>query len=93
MKQRTDSYICTVNPMSVIDMNQIDIVRKTVATSNKLARNACLWRPKTIVIYRVCLKGRLGKNNPMANKYRIKGYQNISLADAQRIDVYVQVRK
>ena len=100
MKQRTDSYIMTADPMSVNDMQQIALVRKTVAASNKLARQRAKYFGGAPVIYRVCLKGRLGRNNPAAGIYRNKptywgrkgDYQSIKLEHAQRIDVYVQRR-
>ena len=100
MKKRTDSYIFTADPLSVLDMQQIELVRKTVATSNKLARRDAKWRGEKPVIYRVCLKARIGKNNPNADIYRNKqtywgrmgNYQSIKLEHAQRIDVYVQRR-
>ena len=100
MKARTDSYIFTADPLSVNDMQQIEIVRKTVATSNKLARRQAKWTGEKPVIYRVTLKGRIGKNNPHAHIYRNKttywgrkgDYQSIKLEHAQRIDVYVQRR-
>lgn len=100
MKARTDSYIFTADPMSVNDMQQIAIVRKTVAVSNKLARQRAKWTGEKPTIYRVCLKARLGRNNPDADIYRNKktywgrkgDYQSIKLEHAQRIDVYVQRR-
>lgn len=100
MKQRTDSYIFTADPLSVNDMQQIAIVRKTVAVSNKMARQSAKWKNEKPVIYRVCLKARLGRNNPDADIYRNKttfwgrkgDYQSIKLEHAQRIDVYVQRR-
>jgi hypothetical protein len=92
MKQRTDNYVFTADPMSVGDMQQIAVVRKTVATSNKLAKQRAKWKGEKPVIYRVSLKGRLGKNNPAAAEY-VGRFQSISLADAQRIDVYVHERR
>jgi hypothetical protein len=93
MKQRTDSYVMTADPMSVNDMQQIEIVRKTVRTSNTLAKQRAKYSGITPVLYRVCLKARLGKGNPAYAKYRNQWVQSIKLEDAQRIDVYVQVRK
>ena len=98
--KRTDSYIFTADPLSSSDMQQIQLVRKTVAASNKIAKQAAKWSGKTPTIYRVCLKGRIGKNNPDAYIYREKvtfwgrkgDYQSIKLEHAQRIDVYVQRR-
>lgn len=47
---------------------------------------------------RVCVKGRLGKNNPNAAKYKTlakqkwNAFQTIHLQDAAYFDVYVQAR-
>ena len=100
MKVRTDSYIMTADPLSANDMQQIEIVRKTVSIANKRAKAVAKWKGTKPVLYRVCLKGRLGRNNPDADIYRNKmghwgrkgDYQSIKLAHAQRIDVYVQLR-
>lgn len=99
MKQRTDSYIMTADPLSANDMQQIEIIRKTVSIANKRAKAVSKWKGTKPVLYRVCLKARLGRNNPDANIYREKttiwgrkgNYQSIKLAHAQRIDVYVQL--
>lgn len=92
-KPRTPNYIFTADPMSVNDMQQIEIVRKTVRTSNILARGRAKWKGEKPVIYRVCLKARLGKGNPASEFYRTRSdYQSIKLEHAQRIDVYVQER-
>jgi len=93
MKTRTDSYIFTADVISANDMISIETIRKTVSVSNKLARRNAKWSGKTPTLYRVCLKGRLGKNNPDAIIYRIKrDYQTIKLKHARYIDVYVQKR-
>lgn len=100
MKQRTDSYIFTADPLSVSDMQQIELVRKTVRVTNQRARQDAKWRGEKPKLYRVCLKARLGRGNPAADIYRSKitywgrkgDYQSIKLEHAQRIDVYVQRR-
>ena len=100
MKQRTDAYIFTADPMSVVDMQQIVIVRKTIRVANARARREAKWKGEKPKLYRVCLKARLGRNNPDADIYRSKttywgrkgDYQSIKLEHAQRIDVYVQRR-
>lgn len=100
MKQRTDAYVFTADPLSVSDMQMIEVVRKTVRAANKRARQDAKWRNETPKIYRVCLKARLGRNNPAADIYRNKrtywgrmgDYQSIKLEHAQRIDIYVQRR-
>ena len=89
---RTDSYIFTADPMSTNDMQQIELVRKTVALSNKRARQIAKRNGKEALIYRVCLKARLGKGNPAYAKYKNQWIKSIKLEDAQRIDVYVQHR-
>ena len=81
-KTRTDSYIFTADPLSGEDMRMIDVVRKTVKTTNLFSEKK----------YRVCLKARLGKNNPAYASYKHQWIKSIKLEDAQRIDVYVQRR-
>lgn len=100
MKQRTDSYVFTADPLSVVDMQHIEIVRKTIKVANARARQEAKWRNEKPKLYRVCLKARLGRGNPAADIYRNKvtfwgrkgDYQSIKLEHAQRIDVYVQRR-
>ena len=99
-KQRTSAYIFTADPLSVSDMQQIEIVRKTVRASNARAIQSAKWSGKKPELFRVCLKGRIGKNNPFASIYRNKTtywgrkghFQSIKLEHAQHIDVYVQRR-
>ena len=99
-KQRTDSYIFTADPLSANDMQQIELVRKTVRVTNARAKRDAKWRGEKPKLYRVCLKARLGRGNPAAVIYRNKttywgrrgDYQSIKLEHAQRIDVYVQRR-
>jgi hypothetical protein len=93
MKKRTENYIFTADPMSVNDMQQIEIVRKTVATSNMIAKQRAKYADVKPVIYRVCLKARLGKSNPAYAKYKNQWIKSIKLEDAQRLDVYVQERR
>jgi hypothetical protein len=97
-EHRTNAYVFSADPLSCDSMQQINTVQRTVRAIN--ARNKLTGNPKR---FRVSLKGRLGKNNPNAVKYRrVKGwatgyytgntYQTIRLADAQRIDVYIHAR-
>ena len=87
MKQRTDSYVFTADPLSVVDMQQIEIVRKTIKVANARARQDAKWRNEKPKLYRVCLKARLGRGNPAADIYRNKvtfwgrkgDYQSIKL--------------
>ena len=112
MKQRTASYVFTADPMSTSDMDKIAIVRKTVSVGNSRAMQEYKYAMKSYErgyraemptkpkLYRVSLKGRLGRNNPAADIYKNKptfwgrfgDYQSIKLEHAQRIDVYVHAR-
>ena len=93
MKQRTDAYVFTADVKSVADMQQIEVVRHTVAAINRRNRAAAKWVTTEPEIFRVTLKARLGKNNPAyATKYKHQWIKSIKLEDAQRLDVYVQRR-
>lgn len=92
-KRTSNAYVLTADVKSVSDMQAIEIVRKTVATSNRIARQTAKWTGKTPTLYRVILKPRLGKNNPAyAAKYKHQYIKSIKLEDATRIDVYVHQR-
>lgn len=104
MKTRTDSYLMTIDPLSVSDMEQLKIVRRTVAIGNKLKMRTYMWKCRTAdyigvdqplppVLHRVSVKGRLGKNNPAAAKYRGRYHYHIAAEDAQRFDVYIHERR
>lgn len=96
MKQRTPNYVFTADALSVADFNKIQTIRETVSILNKIARQTAQYTNKDPVIYRVTVKGRLGKNNPNARKYRDSrcwnAYQTIKLEDAAYYDVYIQRR-
>ena len=92
-KDRTDAYIGTFHYADAGDMLQLAEVRKMVSNLNKsLKSDGYEYR------FRVSLRGRLGKNNPNAEKYRHAGnyhgfgghpYQMIKLADASHVDAYI----
>lgn len=93
MKKRTNAYVFTADVNSVADVQQIKVVRRTVAAINRRNRAAAKCSDKEPEIFRVALKPRLGKNNPMyALKYKHQYIKSIKLEDAQRIDVYIQRR-
>ena len=104
MKKRTDSYLMTIDPLSVTDMEKLAIVRKTIATGNRLKLTTHKWQvkrarrwgeeePKVPTLHRVTLKARLGKNNPAASKYKGRYNFHVAMEDAQRIDVYIHERR
>lgn len=90
-EDRTDAYIGTFYYEDAADMLQLQEVRKMVSNLNKsLKEDGYRYR------FKVSLRGRLGKNNPNAEKYRLAGhypafnrYQMIKLADATRVDAYI----
>jgi len=89
MKRISDSYVTTLDPMSVNDMQMLDIVKKTVKKSN-------LYTTKK---HRVVVRGRrpIAKkevHNIYTGKTRTLSYDycgNVvgGLANASRYDVYV----
>lgn len=104
MKTRTDSYVMTIDPLSVSDIENLAIVRRTVSVGNKLKMRTYMWQCRTAlyrnedqplppVLHRVSLKGRLGKNNPAASKYKGRYHYHVAMEDAQRIDVYIHERR
>jgi len=100
MKSRTStSYVFTANAKSADDLAKIDVLRQTVKAINYMQRDYEKDTGQEQARYRVCLRGRLGKNNPNAWKYKIRQkkytgygarpYQMIRLGDASHFDVYV----
>jgi hypothetical protein len=86
------SFVTTVDHHSEEGKDLIAAIRKYIKSDDKergLSR-------------RVCLKGRMGKNNPNAYKYSIKNiappcygthsHQTIKLSDALKADVYIYDR-
>ncbi len=90
---KSSSYLFTADVLCVSEMQEIERVRKAIAITNTFIRdNAKRTGNKKLITYRVCLKARLGKNNPAASKYRNQWIKSIKLEDAQRIDVYIWER-
>jgi hypothetical protein len=85
-KTRTTSYVFTADPLSVSDMQQIDMVRKTVRVQNKLVmenyghqvRNAEYFgrpKPPKPLLYRVRLLGRGPRKAAYLENLREGGYE------------------
>ena len=91
-KVRTDAYMFTADPLCVSDMQMIETVRKTITIVNKQARQTSRWMQEPAKLFRVCLKARLGKENPAYAKYKNQWIKSFKLEDARTIDVYVQRR-
>lgn len=94
MNTRTsDSYVRTVDHHSEKGKAFIAALRKHIKAEDEYTGG--LRR-------RVCIKGRMGKNNPNAYKYSVKNtpnvwygshsHQTIKLADAATADVYIYNR-
>lgn len=73
------NYVATLDPNSTFDMEKLQIIRNTIKTLNKFNTNK----------FKVSIKGRLGKNNPNAFKYKNKRVVTIKQEDAARYDVYI----
>lgn len=91
-KNRSATYIATVDPAIESDNQWLVWTKQMVAESNKASR-----KNGSSARLRIELKGRLGKNNSNRHKYRKNtngnGYR-VKLEDAAFIDVYIiRVRK
>lgn len=88
MKPRTDAYRFSYNKNCPVGEATLAMLRWSIAENNKTSNHKL----------RVCVKGRLGKNNPNAAKYKTlakqkwNAFQTIRLQDAAYFDVYVQAR-
>ena len=90
MKNRTSSsYRFSFNVNDQAGYEKLEALRKEIAESNKEGGERL----------RVCVKGRLGENNPAAIIYQelakrtvYSVYQTIKLEHASRFDVYVYMR-
>ena len=83
MKNRSSAYRFTFARGDVVGQQKLDDLRKEMSNTG----------------YRVCVKGRLGVNNPAAVIYQERAkrqafgaYQTIKLEHAGRFDVYVYMR-
>lgn len=83
MKNRSSAYRFTFARGDVVGQQKLDDLRKEMSNTG----------------YRVCVKGRLGENNPTAIIYQelakrtvYSVYQTIKLEHASRFDVYVYMR-
>jgi hypothetical protein len=86
MAKRTDAYEFTFHPTDWNDIKRLREFKQLVKNHNKNSSQK---------LY-VKMQGRLGKDNPSADKYRGKGfnaYQTIRKADASYFDVYLYERK
>jgi hypothetical protein len=94
MNTRTsNSYVRTVDHHSEKGKAFIAALRKYVKAEDEYIGG---------LSRRVCVKGRMGKNNPNAHKYSVKNppnvwsgshsHQTIKLADAAKADLYIYDR-
>ena len=89
-RNRTVNYVTTIWPNDLPSIVVLAAIRTAVKTVNADLK----WLGLDLR-YRVCVNGRLGKNNPNAPKYRRGGTlrpQRIRLEDAGYADVYVARR-
>ena len=98
----SENYVFTAKATSVDDRQKIETLRQTVKAINCMQSQYEKDTGQRQTRYRVCLRGRLGKNNPNAWKYQVRRksycgygahpYQMIRLSDAAYFDVYVYER-
>ena len=67
----SENYVFTANAKSADDLAKIETLRQTVKAINLMQRQYEKDVDQTQTRYRVCLRGRLGKNNPNAWKYQV----------------------
>ena len=108
-RARTSSYVCTVDAKDPKLPEIINKIKKEVKIWNLQQRAGEVldpeireyrWTGKVEVRKRayVRVRGRLGKNNPNAELYRLGGKlhtwtsQDIKLEHSQRVDIYVADR-
>jgi hypothetical protein len=92
-KRYSTSYVFTADVNCSNDMQRIGNIKKAISAANQIEKRRHNPRLK-----RVCLKGRLGKNNPSSVNYRRDGnrfnktrrpYMSVLIKDAVAFDVYV----
>ena len=98
----SENYVFTAKAASADDRQKIETLRQTVKVINYMQSQYEKYTGQQQTRYRVCLRGRLGKNNPNAWKYKMRQkaytgcgahpYQMIHLSDAAFFDVYVYER-
>ena len=71
--RKSPYYQFTVDLKTGFGLTDVTRLRRALRNSNK----------------RVCLKGRLGPNNPNNKFYKGKNYQTIKLEHARYADVYI----
>jgi hypothetical protein len=88
--KRTQAYAFTIK---TLEDNRLLKLREEVKTHNKIERkfnsHGYNIRPS---ILRVCVKARLGKNNPNRILYKYDHGNGVKLEHGTRFDVYVQSR-
>ena len=88
MKRYSTSYRFTFEKNDLEGQQKLETLRKNISNYNKFAETP----------QRVCVRGRLGKNNPNAAKYNVGGIyynpfiMNVKMLDASRFDVYIYSR-
>ena len=88
-KLRTSSYVFTADPLCADDMFRIELVRKSISAANAIAKKTAAYTNTKPKLYRVSVKGRLGKNNPASANYHYFQMGGIRMKDAARFDVYI----
>jgi hypothetical protein len=92
-KPRTEAYVFTADPLCADDMFRIELVRKSISAANAVAKQKALYTNEKPKLFRVSVKGRLGKNNPASVNYHYFQMGGIRMKDAARYDVYIHAKR
>lgn len=91
MKHKTKAYAFTITSLSDSKLSKL---REDVKLHNKIEKqfNSHGYKPNPSIL-RVCVKARLGKNNPNRSLYKFDWGNSVKLEHGTRFDVYVQNRR
>jgi hypothetical protein len=91
MKRKTNAYAFTITSL---EDSKLSKIREDIKLHNKIERKFVddnkYSKPS---ILRVCVKARLGKNNPNRALYKFDWGNSVKLEHGTRFDVYVQTRR
>ena len=100
---RTDSYVCSLDPLSCVDMEILQAIRKSISVSNKNApRVYTKYGSSYVAKRRVTVKGRKPIEKKLVNinhywkepVYRLRAHTPFGdivggIANASEYDVYI----
>lgn len=100
-ENRTPSYVCTLDPMSTVDMEILTAIRKSISVANKYAKVVHYKWGSYKECKRVTVKGRKPIQKQLVNvnrwskpEFRWRGHTNFGdivggIANASQYDIYI----